>query len=161
MYLYDWFDRGAKPSHLYLRKLRSWDRSVRLIISHHLRSQRRTSSVHFSKENSERLWYHVSSLDFINGSGQMVIPQNCVFPFCLCTFGIIKWIRDPVDIRHKLDLLYSHYLSLHNRCLWMFQKVEPFPTRAWPWFDHPLSCQCWSICWPNGATVIHCRIQGH
>ena len=31
---------------------------------------------------------HVSSLDLFKGSGQMMIPQNCVFPFCLSTFGI-------------------------------------------------------------------------
>lgn len=67
---------------------------------------------------------------------------------------------------------------MHNHCLWMFQKwsssqLEPGLIRSstvlsmyialWPLQPLQLlhcNCQCWSICWPNRATVIHCRILG-
>ena len=89
--IYDWFDRGAKPSHLYLRKLRSWVvRSLRLIISHHL--QRSVSAgpqvCIFPKRTQRGCGFMWVLWIYSKVRVKWWTSQNCVFSFCLSTFGI-------------------------------------------------------------------------
>ena len=145
--IYDWFDRGAKPSHLYLRKLRSWVvRSLRLIISHHL--QRSVSAgpqvCIFPKRTQRGCGITVSSLDLIQRFGwNDELHRTVCFHFVSLH---LAYKYNQVDKRSSWYQTQTRFVIV-TICHCIIIAFECFKSGAVPnsslaWFDHPLSCQC-------------------